>query len=228
MRRLLLVCVGIITLVALVVGLPAPLAAQVIPPPPPACSGFIYTVQPGDTMFLVAQRFGVSLDALIAANPQIPNPALIFPGQQICVPSPVPPANTWVDHLRGFIGRNDVVIGLLGGQTLECDPVVAVFEDHFDCHVGVRLRHIRVAASAYFQPPPVPPTLASKPSQVQQGNTFRDHLSLTPFVSLLTGQTINCIFREVFADHVDCSSGTRGTVPAHVRIEAIAFGERPL
>jgi spore coat assembly protein SafA len=47
---------------------------------------FSYTVQPGDTMFSIAQRFGVSLDALIAANPQIPNPNLIFPGQIVCVP----------------------------------------------------------------------------------------------------------------------------------------------
>lgn len=48
---------------------------------------FRYTVQPGDSMFLIAQRFGVSLNALIAANPQIQNPNLIFPGQVICVPS---------------------------------------------------------------------------------------------------------------------------------------------
>ena len=34
----------------------------------------------GDTMFLIAQRFGVSLNALIAANPHISNPNLIFPG----------------------------------------------------------------------------------------------------------------------------------------------------
>lgn len=53
---------------------------------------FRYTVQPGDSMFLIAQRFGVSLDALIAANPQISNPNLIFPGQVVCVPtSPAPP-----------------------------------------------------------------------------------------------------------------------------------------
>lgn len=60
------------------------------PPPPPFCSGFLYTVQPGDTLFFIAQRFGVSLQALIAANPQITNPSLIFPGQVICIPG-VPP-----------------------------------------------------------------------------------------------------------------------------------------
>jgi spore coat assembly protein SafA len=52
---------------------------------PPGFQGR-YTVQPGDTMFLIAQRFGVSLNALIAANPQISNPNLICPGDVLCVP----------------------------------------------------------------------------------------------------------------------------------------------
>ena len=67
-------------------------------PPPGQCppGTFAYTVQPGDSMFSIAQRFGVSLNALIAANPQIPNPNLIFPGQIVCVPTgpspgPCPP-----------------------------------------------------------------------------------------------------------------------------------------
>jgi spore coat assembly protein SafA len=46
-----------------------------------------YTVQPGDTMFLIAQKFGLDLDALIAANRQITNPDLIYPGQVINVPA---------------------------------------------------------------------------------------------------------------------------------------------
>lgn len=61
------------------------------PPPPTTCLGVIYTVASGDTMFFIAQRFGVSLNALIAANPQIPNPNMIFPGQRICVPTGAPP-----------------------------------------------------------------------------------------------------------------------------------------
>lgn len=69
-----------------------------VPAPFPMMScpnGQIYQVERGDTMFEIAGRFGVSLDALIAANPQIPDPNLIFPGQEICVPVmeplPVPP-----------------------------------------------------------------------------------------------------------------------------------------
>jgi spore coat assembly protein SafA len=50
-----------------------------------------YTVRPGDTLSDIAERFGVSLDALIAANPQISDPDRIFPGQVINIPGHVPP-----------------------------------------------------------------------------------------------------------------------------------------
>jgi spore coat assembly protein SafA len=46
-----------------------------------------YTVKSGDTMWAIAQRSGVSLSALEAANPQIKNPNLIFPGQSINIPN---------------------------------------------------------------------------------------------------------------------------------------------
>ncbi|HHT45945.1 MAG TPA: LysM peptidoglycan-binding domain-containing protein, partial [Firmicutes bacterium] len=52
-------------------------------PPRP---GRRYIVQKGDTLFLIAKRFGVALDDLIAANPQIKNPDLIFPGDVVFIP----------------------------------------------------------------------------------------------------------------------------------------------
>ncbi|MET3712699.1 LysM repeat protein [Sphingomonas trueperi] len=45
-----------------------------------------YTVRHGDTLSSIAARNGVSLSALRAANPQIRNPNLIFPGQTIALP----------------------------------------------------------------------------------------------------------------------------------------------
>jgi spore coat assembly protein SafA len=45
-----------------------------------------YTVQRGDTLWDIAKRHGVSLQALIAANPQIQNPNLIYPNQVINLP----------------------------------------------------------------------------------------------------------------------------------------------
>lgn len=47
-----------------------------------------YVVQPGDTMFLIAQRNGIPLELLIRANPQIRNPDLIYPGDIIRIPVP--------------------------------------------------------------------------------------------------------------------------------------------
>lgn len=56
-----------------------------IPVAPPVCPGFFYTIQPGDTLFLLAQRFGTTVQAIIAANPGI-DPQRLIPGQVICIP----------------------------------------------------------------------------------------------------------------------------------------------
>lgn len=40
----------------------------------------------GDTLWGIAKRFGVNLTALIAANPQIKNPNLIYPGNEVRLP----------------------------------------------------------------------------------------------------------------------------------------------
>ena len=77
---------------------------------PPGFQGR-YTVVAGDTMFSIAQRFGVSLDALIAANPQITNPNLIFPGDVLCVPGAAPPCRVPASCPPGFQGRYTVVAG---------------------------------------------------------------------------------------------------------------------
>ena len=55
-----------------------------------------YTVVEGDTLWDIAVRFGLSLDMLIAANPQI-NPDVLSPGAVLNIPAPgavLPPAPT--------------------------------------------------------------------------------------------------------------------------------------
>jgi murein DD-endopeptidase MepM/ murein hydrolase activator NlpD len=57
-----------------------------IAPPASAQSGeAVYIVQTGDTLTSIASRFNVTLDAMIAANPEI-NPNLLNPGQRIVIP----------------------------------------------------------------------------------------------------------------------------------------------
>jgi nucleoid-associated protein YgaU len=48
----------------------------------------VYIVQKGDTLFKIAQRFRTTVDAILAANPEIKDPKLIFPGQKIIIPAP--------------------------------------------------------------------------------------------------------------------------------------------
>lgn len=44
-----------------------------------------YTIGKGDTLWNIANRYGLSMAALLAMNPQIKNPNLIYPGDRIRV-----------------------------------------------------------------------------------------------------------------------------------------------
>jgi spore coat assembly protein SafA len=95
-----------------------------VTPAPPVPPGFNYVVQPGDTLFFIARRFGVSLDALIAANPQIADPNLIFPGQIILIPvaelPPLPPgAATYI------IQPGDTLFNIAQRFGLSLDALIA-------------------------------------------------------------------------------------------------------
>jgi LysM repeat protein len=59
------------------------------PVTPPPTGGQIYIVQKGDTMKKIAGYLGISLDALVKANPQVTNINLIYVGQQLTVPTGV-------------------------------------------------------------------------------------------------------------------------------------------
>ena len=91
-------------------GAGAPPGGRVPASCPPGFQGR-YTVQPGDTMFFIAQRFGVSLQALINANPQIPDPNVLFPGDVLCVPGGPPAGRVPASCPPGFGGRYTVQSG---------------------------------------------------------------------------------------------------------------------
>ena len=65
----------------------APAVSQTAAPTPT-----VYVVQPGDTLGTIAQRFGVTVDVIMAAN-GITNPNLLSAGQSLVIPVPgsVPP-----------------------------------------------------------------------------------------------------------------------------------------
>ncbi|NLW22922.1 MAG: LysM peptidoglycan-binding domain-containing protein [Tissierellia bacterium] len=57
-----------------------------VTPIPPCPNGFYYSVRAGDTLFAIGQRYNVSVDAIIRANPGI-NPNNLQIGQLICIPT---------------------------------------------------------------------------------------------------------------------------------------------
>ncbi|SFB08283.1 MULTISPECIES: SafA/ExsA family spore coat assembly protein [unclassified Bacillus (in: firmicutes)] len=47
----------------------------------------VYTVQPGDSLWKIAVKYQVGISEIIEANPQFPNPNLIYPGQKVNIPN---------------------------------------------------------------------------------------------------------------------------------------------
>jgi len=47
----------------------------------------VYTVRSGDTLWKIAAKYQVGTSEIISANPQLKNPALIYPGQKLTIPS---------------------------------------------------------------------------------------------------------------------------------------------
>lgn len=60
-------------------------------PAPGECpSGTLYTIRPGDTFYVLANRFGLALQDLLAANSGV-DPNRLMVGQTICIPGIAPP-----------------------------------------------------------------------------------------------------------------------------------------
>ncbi len=45
-----------------------------------------YVVKPGDSLWKIAVKYQIGLSEIIASNPRIANPALIYPGDKVVVP----------------------------------------------------------------------------------------------------------------------------------------------
>lgn len=66
----------------------APTAASTESPSPSAATGQVYVVKKGDTLIRIAFRHGVTLAALLAANPEVTDPTKLRIGQKLVIPTP--------------------------------------------------------------------------------------------------------------------------------------------
>lgn len=74
-------------------------------------------IQPGDTLYKIAQTYHVSVDAIVGANPGI-NPSYLTVGQRICIPFGCPAGYTVYtvgsgDTLSAIAGRYNATVQML-------------------------------------------------------------------------------------------------------------------
>jgi murein DD-endopeptidase MepM/ murein hydrolase activator NlpD len=95
-------------LILLLVGaLSAPVQAQSGEPPPQAT---LHIVQRGETMFLIAERYGVTVDAISHAN-NVPDPRLIYVGQRLVIPTNL--ADVGITETVPYVFRaGDTLVGI--------------------------------------------------------------------------------------------------------------------
>jgi lysozyme len=86
-----------------------------LPPAPPPPSNTTYTVRWGDTLAVIAWRFGTSISTLLSLNPNIVNPSLIYAGQVLRLPgsttTPTQPGTVPVTGSRVSISNSSVKAG---------------------------------------------------------------------------------------------------------------------
>lgn len=83
---------------ALVSGLgsePTPVASatatpEASPTPEPTNEQVVYTIKRGDTLTEISQKFQVSIDVIIGANPEVTDPNNLRIGQRLIIPSVIP------------------------------------------------------------------------------------------------------------------------------------------
>lgn len=147
-----------------------------------------YTIKAGDTFYNIARTFGISLDALIAANPGV-DPNRLFIGQVICVPTAAPPPpisscptlsigsrGASVAQLQQLLISNGfspgAVDGIFGSMT---QSAVIAFQRSKglvpDGIVGI-MTWTALGVNCHQQPPSTTCPVGTTPYTVRSGDTF--------------------------------------------------------
>ena len=162
-------------------------------PGEPQCSGAKYTISRGDTFFSIAQKNGVGIAELLAANPNV-NPEKLYIGQVVCVPrkADVKPEPT-CDGAKYTIAKGDTFydISIKNGVTIQELLTANPGVNPERLYVGQVVCVPRKAAPPAPVPVPVPPN--EKPCTgtkyvVVKGDTFwgvaqKLHVDLTALLA---------------------------------------------
>lgn len=102
------------------IGTDASVPAPAVPTPTvaPSAAGAVHIVQAGENLTWIARRYGVSVDAIVAAN-GIANPSRIYGGQQLtipgssAVPAPAGPSADAPTAIQALMAERDAVRQLI-------------------------------------------------------------------------------------------------------------------
>ncbi|TGE31802.1 LysM domain-containing protein [Desulfosporosinus sp. Sb-LF] len=145
-----------------------------------------YTVNPGDTMFIISSIFRINLSELVRANPHITDPNVIFSGDILCVPGQIPfPCCVTLDLVQpaelGVAGVALVYTSFVGTQAISVMAVMDALPVGFDILIAeVNLPNQVTSRQQLYPSPQTPPTFS--------GTTF------FPTAASLTPDTIIRVF----------------------------------
>ena len=161
----------------------APLPAQAQDGPRP------YTIQPGDMLALIAQRFNVPADVLAQFN-NISNPDLIQVGQTLLIPTP-----EQVDAYLAGASAHDAMVRALPRLTQGLTRASGVALAQFGFREMAILLNRTAALLTHPADLPLPVLGLTAPDAIVQGKTEVVHVkSFTPFLPVGTFQGRNLIF----------------------------------
>ncbi len=101
MKRIIALCVLVLLM-----------ALTVIPASAATAGATVYTVVKGDSMWKIAVKYETGISEIIAANPQIKNPDLIYPGDKINIPSKDTAVSEYEDEVIRLVNEIRVQNGL--------------------------------------------------------------------------------------------------------------------
>lgn len=79
---------------------------------PAAAADLTHKVAPGDTMWKLAVQYQVGTGEIIAANPQVENPNLIYPGQVLNIPQVSQPVRAYEQEVVRLVNAQRAQNGL--------------------------------------------------------------------------------------------------------------------
>lgn len=130
----------------------------------PSCQGgTIYTIRAGDTFFSLAGRFNTTVDAIIAANPDVDPDALEI-GQQICIPVP-PVPGLCTNGTIYTIRAGDTLFSLANRFNTSVNAIL-------DANPGLDPESLQVGRRICIPVAAPPPTCPGRTYTIRSGDTL--------------------------------------------------------